>query len=107
SVERDKNQKIELGELVIDPVIKEVSVNKELAHLTRKEFEILLLLAQSPQRVFSRTQIIDRIWGESGYVTERTVDVHVARLRKKLKEQGNAIKNRAGFGYRFDDEYSV
>ncbi len=107
SVKKNKNQKIELGELVIDPEIKEVSVNNELTHLTRKEFEILLLLAQSPQRVFSRTQIIDHVWGESGYVTERTVDVHVARLRKKLKEQGNAIKNRAGFGYRFDDEYSV
>ena len=107
SVERDKNQKIELGELVIDPEIKEVSVNSEQTHLTRKEFEILLLLAQSPQRIFSRSQIIDRVWGESGYVTERTVDVHVARLRKKLRVQGNAIKNRAGFGYRFDDEYNV
>ena len=66
--------------------------------------EILILLASHPGRVFSREDIIDRVWMESSYVTERTVDVHITRLRKKLGAYSGAITNKVGYGYRFNTE---
>jgi DNA-binding response OmpR family regulator len=59
-------------------------------------------LAKRPNRIFSRNEIIDNIWKESPYITERTVDVHITRLRKKLGVHASLIYNRSGFGYRFN-----
>ncbi|MFA7367994.1 MAG: winged helix-turn-helix domain-containing protein, partial [Bacilli bacterium] len=70
--------------------------------LTKTEFEILALLAQNQDRVFSRNEIIDRIWEETTFITERTIDVHITRLRKKMGSYGSVITNRSGYGYRFD-----
>jgi DNA-binding response OmpR family regulator len=80
---------------------KELRIDGEKISLTKTEFELLVLLAQKPDRVFSREEIINKIWSETPYITERTIDVHIARLRKKLGAYSEMISNRSGFGYRF------
>lgn len=82
---------------------KKVMVNNVEAQLTRKEYMILVLLVQSPQRFFTREQILSQVWDDDTCVIERSVDVHIARLRKKLGTIGENIINRTGFGYSFDN----
>ncbi len=82
---------------------KKVMINNVEAQLTRKEYMILALLVQSPQRFFTREQILSQVWDDDTYVIERSVDVHIARLRKKLGTIGENIINRTGFGYSFDN----
>ncbi len=88
--------------LKIDLKNKEVSIDTVMLNLTKTEYEILKKLAENPNRTFSRQEIMDSVWGDEVYVTERTVDVHITRLRKKMNEYGSAISNRLGFGYKFD-----
>jgi DNA-binding response OmpR family regulator len=90
------------GDLIIDLEAKELLVKGGKITLTKTEFEILALLAGNPERIFSRDDFIERIWTEAPYITERTVDVHITRLRKKLGIHASAITNRAGYGYRFN-----
>ncbi len=78
---------------------KIVSLKETPILLTKKEFEILTMLAKSPNHIFSREEILSKVWQEDGYVLERTVDVHITRLRKKLGEFGKHIANRSGYGY--------
>ena len=82
---------------------KKVLVDNKEVQLTRKEYMILAFLTQSPQRFFTREQILSQVWDEDAYVIERSVDVHIARLRKKLGIIGENIINRTGFGYSFDN----
>ena len=70
--------------------------------LTRLEFELLSLLFLNPNRVFSREELIKRCWPQDVYVLDRTVDVNITRLRKKLGSSGNQIKTRIGYGYIFE-----
>lgn len=95
----EKKKIIEIGELVIDLSGKNVQVNNQAIQLTKKEFEILSMMAKAPNRIFSREDILGRVWQEDGYVLERTVDVHITRLRKKLGDFGKHIANRSGYGY--------
>jgi DNA-binding response OmpR family regulator len=90
------------GDVVIDMELKELIIDAKKILLTKTEFELIMLLSGNPERIYSREEIIDRVWRDSPYVTERTVDVHITRLRKKLKERASLIFNRAGFGYRFN-----
>lgn len=69
------------------------------AGLTKREHLILQLLQQHPGRYFSREEILAAVWPDDSYVSERTVDVHIARLRKKMGADGNRIVNKTGFGY--------
>ena len=69
--------------------------------LTPKEFGILKLLMCEPGRVFSREEILERVWRNDTLVLARTVDVHIARIRTKLGEEGKQITNRQGYGYCF------
>ena len=85
----------------IDFSTKEVFVGNEIILLTKTEFELLKLLVENQERIFSREDIINNIWSETPYITERTVDVHIARLRKKLGGYSSFISNRSGYGYRF------
>jgi DNA-binding response OmpR family regulator len=94
--------KLIFDDVTIDLDTKELSVDGVTIPLTKTEFELLALLAAHPSRIFSRESIIDRLWKESPYVTERTVDVHITRLRKKLGERASLISNRPGYGYRFN-----
>ena len=87
--------------LRIDPDEKQAYVNKKAIELTKKEFEILCLLVKNSPHVYTREEILGRVWNDEGNVLERTIDVHVTRLRKKLGEYGNYIINRSGYGYCF------
>lgn len=89
--------------LQINYETKKVLVDNKEVQLTRKEYMILAFLTQSPQRFFTREQILSQVWDEDAYVIERSVDVHIARLRKKLGIIGENIINRTGFGYSFDN----
>lgn len=91
--------RIVIDGLIIDPITKSVNYEDEALSLTKKEFEILWMLAQKPNRVFSREEILQQAWSDDGYVLERTVDVHITRLRKKMGEFGKRIINRSGYGY--------
>ena len=96
-----KSAKLVFDSLVIDRKAKELIINDKRISLTKTEFEILVLLAENPERMFSRDNIIDHVWKETSYITERTVDVHITRLRKKLGERASMIVNRPGYGYKF------
>ena len=101
-LEKDK-ERIAIGDLKINLVTKDVELKGKNVILTKTEFEILSLLMQHPQKVFTRKEILEKVWKNESYVLERTVDVHVARLRKKLDEYGACITNRSGYGYAFND----
>ena len=77
--------------LVIDITKKKVSIDDEEVPLTKKEFEILLLLVQNKGRVFSREDILARIWSDEVYVLDRTIDVNITRLRKKIGVYGKCL----------------
>lgn len=102
SVENKSARKLIFDYFIIDLEIKELTIKGEKVILTKTEFEILVLLAGNPERVFSREEIIDNVWDETTYITERTVDVHLTRLRKKMGEYASIIKNRSGYGYWFN-----
>lgn len=88
--------------LVLDIVKKRVSIDGAETPLTKKEFEILLLLLQNKGRVFSREDILGHIWSDEVYVLDRTIDVNITRLRKKIGEYGKCIVTRLGYGYCFE-----
>lgn len=98
-----ENELLEMGPITIDFNLKEVFINAEKISLTKTEFELFALLAQNPESMFSRENIINQIWANT-YVSERTVDVHIARLRKKLGDLGEVITNRVGYGYWFNQD---
>ena len=98
----ETKQTIEAGELTIDLVSKNVTLKDQPILLTKKEFEILSTMVKSPNRIFSREDFLTRVWTDDGYVLERTVDVHITRLRKKLGDFGKHIVNRSGYGYCFE-----
>jgi DNA-binding response OmpR family regulator len=93
-----------IGDLKIDFTLKEIYIANEKIGVTKTEFEILSLLAQKSDKIFSRQEIIDILWSDTPYITERTVDVHITRLRKKLKDYAGVITNRSGYGYRFNKD---
>ena len=80
-----------------------MTVDKEEIQLTSTEFKILTLLAQKPGHVFTREQFINNIQGENIFVTGRTIDTHIAGLRKKIGTAANMIETIRGIGYRFKD----
>ena len=103
--ERDTGP-IERNGLAIDPSRRRISVDGEEIGLTPLEFEILLALARDPGVVLSRDQLMDKVWGYRDYAGGRVVDSHVARIRRKLGEDGNEprfIRTIHGVGYAFQD----
>lgn len=92
---------LETGSLQIDTKSKMVYVSGTPVTLSKKEFELISLLAAHPGKVFSREEIIDRLWKDAPYVLDRTIDVHIARIRAKLGPMKSCITNRSGFGYSF------
>lgn len=102
SVEESTENLHTIGALTLNLNTKEVLLQGEKIALTKTEFELLALFAQKPDTLFSRERIIDIIWKETPYITERTVDVHIVRLRKKLGKYSDAITSRTGYGYRFN-----
>jgi two-component system alkaline phosphatase synthesis response regulator PhoP len=83
----------------------EVIVDDKKIFFPRKEFELLFFLASHPGRVFTRDFLLDQIWKEESYVVDRTVDVHIGRIRKKLDRYKDYIQTVVGVGYRFIEKY--
>jgi len=98
---QDKTAVIQTHNLVIHPGRREVRVNDDPVQLTFTEFGILHYLARRPGWVFTRSQIVDEVRGEDYYVTDRSVDVQIVGLRKKLGPAGEYIETVRGVGYRF------
>jgi len=86
----------------LDTVRKRVIINDNQVELTKKEYEILKVLLENQGKVFSREDLLSRIWGRDVIVTERTVDVNITRLRSKLGAFGPSLKNKTGYGYFFE-----
>jgi two-component system alkaline phosphatase synthesis response regulator PhoP len=99
-VTEDESRTISLHDLVIDRDKVLVFKNDQTIELPRKEFEILWLLASKPGRVFTREEIFDKIWGADVIVGNRTIDVHIRKLREHIGEE--YIKTMKGIGYKFD-----
>jgi DNA-binding response OmpR family regulator len=99
---KEKGDQLVFDTVVIDIATKEVVIDHKTMPLTKTEFEILALLASNPSRVFRREDIIDLLWKDALYTTERTIDVHVTRLRKKLGAHASLVSSRSGYGYRFN-----
>ena len=93
---------IEVGAVRIDVSHKLVYVEGESVVFSKKEFEVLTLLASHPGQIYSREDIISELWKDAPYVLDRTVDVHIARIRSKLGNCKNYIVNRTGYGYIFN-----
>lgn len=98
----EKNDFIEAGAVRIDVVKKAVFVDGQPVTFSKKEFEVLTLLASNPGHIYSREDIIAELWKDAPYVLDRTVDVHIARIRSKLGTYKNYIVNRTGYGYIFN-----
>jgi len=94
-------QKVKIGPLQIDKDKYEISIDGKLKVFPRKEFEILYYLANNPGRVFSREVLLKDVWGPDVYVVDRTVDVHIRKIREKLDKYFNLIETIKGVGYRF------
>lgn len=98
----DNEELINCGDLVIDPVQCEVTLEGKLLELTFKEYQLLRFLASNRGRVFTRETLLNRVWGYDYYGGERTVDVHVRRLRSKIEDSKHTfIETVRNIGYRF------
>jgi DNA-binding response OmpR family regulator len=101
----DTRDRLTYGDLAIDAVRREVTRSGAVVHTTRKEFELLWMLASHPGRVFSRTQLVESVWGYVWSGDTDTVTVHVRRLRAKIEDDASAPRRLVtvrGVGYRFE-----
>ena len=98
--EEDSSTKLDLGMMVIDRERYVVFLEGVEISLPRKEFELLLLLASKPNKVFSRDEIFSKVWGDNVIVGDRTIDVHIRKIREKLGI--NNIKTIKGVGYKYE-----
>lgn len=98
-----EDQAIAAEELVLDPASHRVTAKGQALEMGPTEFRLLQFFMTHPERVYSRSQLLDRVWGRNTYVEERTVDVHILRLRKALSQFGydRFVQTVRGAGYRF------
>lgn len=101
--QKAETDSLDFGLMKIEISKCKVTVEKEEVQLTSTEFKILSMLAQKPGHVFTREQFINNIQGENIFVTGRTIDTHIAGLRKKIGPASNMIETIRGIGYRFKD----
>ena len=93
-----------IGELAIHVNNYMVKIRGKELHLPKKEFEVLLFLARHPERVITRETLLNEIWGHDVYVVDRTIDVHIRKIREKLGDRAGHIETVKGVGYRFKKE---
>jgi len=93
---------LKFGNIELDNIRKRIVVDRDKIDLTKKEFEILKLLLENTGKVFSREEILHRIWGGDVIVIDRTVDVNITRIRSKIGKYGSSLKNKTGYGYFFE-----
>ena len=98
--ENENNNSLQFDNLLIDPLQYVVKVNNEEMTLAKKEFELLYLLAGRPGRVFLRNEILNQVWGNDVIVGDRTIDVHIRKIRQKLDM--DCITTVKGVGYKFN-----
>ena len=91
---------LKINGLVLDPTTYRVSFQEQQIKLGPTEFKLLLFLMRNPERVHSRTLFLDKVWGDHVYLEERTVDVHIKRLRSSLGAAGSMVETIRGAGYR-------
>jgi two-component system, OmpR family, phosphate regulon response regulator PhoB len=94
---------ITLGDLMLDTEQHRLSIGDKQLEVSPTEFRLMHFFMTHPDKVYSRTQLLDQVWGRSVYIEERTIDVHIRRLRKILEEYGreDLVQTVRGFGYRF------
>lgn len=99
----NKQQHLTLGSITLDPENTTVEINNKKIKIGGMEYRLLHFLMKNPDRLYSRAQLLDSVWGQTVYVEERTVDVHIMRLRKILKSDGvdAMLQTIRGMGYRF------
>ena len=101
-VEEKLPNMLECGRIKIDMESKMVYMDGEKVVFSKKEFEVLSLLASNQGKIFSREDLISELWKDAPYVLDRTVDVHIARIRSKLGPCKSYLTNRSGYGYIFN-----
>ena len=101
--DRSSVQSLSFEGLTVDTEAKHCTVDGEPVRLPRKEFEILCLLLANPGKIFTREEILGRIWPEQIVVLPRVVDVNITRLRSKIGPYGKHIVTRSGYGYGFEE----
>jgi len=94
---------ITLGDLMLDTEQHRLTIGDKQLEVSPTEFRLMHFFMSHPDKVYSRTQLLDQVWGRSVYIEERTIDVHIRRLRKILEEYGreDLVQTVRGFGYRF------
>lgn len=97
-------QKIKYKTLELDLGKRECRIDGTDVSFTKKEFDILKMLLNTPDKIFSREEILDEVWDDDVYVVDRTIDVNINRLRKKMGVYGNNIITKQGYGYGFKKE---
>jgi len=92
-----------MGDLLLDTEQHRLSINDRPVEVSPTEFRLMHFFMTHPNKVYSRSQLLDQVWGRSVYIEERTIDVHIRRLRKILEEYGreDVVQTVRGFGYRF------
>lgn len=95
--------RVEAGDLVLDPATHRISASSKDIHMGPTEFKLLHFFMTHPERVYSRIQLLDHVWGDHVFIEERTVDVHIRRLRFALEDVGQdgTVQTVRGVGYRF------
>ncbi|MDQ3541963.1 MAG: response regulator transcription factor [Chloroflexota bacterium] len=101
SPEGDADERITSGEIEISLAMRTATVGGEEIDLTPKEFDLLTMFVRHPGRAFSRDYLLERVWGDDTFVTDRTVDSHVQRLRKKMGDEAECVRTDWGIGYKF------
>jgi two-component system, OmpR family, alkaline phosphatase synthesis response regulator PhoP len=101
NTESEIAQKLVFENLIIDPESFKVFVNGKEKFFPKKEFQVLYLLASKPDKLFNRTEILQKIWGEDIMVIDRTIDVHIRKIREKLGIYSKCISTIKGVGYKF------
>src|SRR5699024_576702 len=101
-VQEDKT--LTIGSISLDVQNYTVKKDNKVIHLTLKEFELFALLMKNPNRVFTRQELLNQVWGEHFVGEKRTVDVHIGTLRTKLGDASHLIKTTRGVGYRLEEE---
>lgn len=94
-------KRVEYETLSLDMELKSCTIDGQEVSLTKKEFDLLCLFLSNPNKIFSREELLNRIWEANTYVIDRTIDVNINRLRKKMGRYGSMIVTKQGYGYGF------
>jgi len=98
--EADESRVLTIGSIVIDRSTYKIFLNKVETFFPRKEFELLSFLCENPGKILTRASILQNVWGSDIYVVDRTIDVHIRKIREKLGAQSEMIETIKGVGYR-------